>query len=172
MGVCMTVRVLQLAVFILLVSCQPTPQNSREVLFTPIVLPVTPTVSPPTLSPKSVALGKTVYATHCAACHGANLEGEEDWKVQNEDGSFRSPPHDASGHTWHHGDPTLWASILQGGARFEGENIGGTSPMPAFAETLTDEEITAVINYIKSTWPADIRILQWEATLREQQLEN
>jgi len=29
---------------------------------------------------------------------------------------------------------------------------------------LTDEEITAVLDYIKSTWPEDIRLYQWERT--------
>ena len=31
------------------------------------------------------------------------------------------------------------------------------SDMPAFVDTLTDAEIIAVLTYIKSTWPADIR---------------
>lgn len=40
--------------------------------------------------------------------------------------------------------------------------------MPAFAETLNDEEITAVLTCIKSTWSEDIQDIQWEATLREE----
>lgn len=122
----------------------------------------------PTLSPDEIVLGKAVYAANCESCHGANLEGETDWKVQNDDGSFRSPPHNEEGHTWHHGDPTLLESIYSGGARLNDMNIGGTSNMPVFGEVLTDEEITAVLAYIKSTWPNDIRQLQWEVTLREQ----
>jgi mono/diheme cytochrome c family protein len=86
--------------------------------------------------------------------------------MQNEDGSFRPPPHDASGHTWHHGDKTLEEAVKLGGARLPA-NIGGASNMPAFADVLTDEEITAVLTYIKSTWPEEVRALQWEATLRE-----
>lgn len=121
----------------------------------------------PTLAPEAIALGASVYADHCASCHGVELEGESDWKVQNEDGSFRAPPHDASGHTWHHGDEMLLEAIRLGGARFEGLNIGGTSDMPAFAETLPGNEMAAVLAYIKSTWPEDIRNLQWEATVRE-----
>ena len=31
-----------------------------------------------------------------------------------------------------------------------------------------DDEITAVLTYIKSTWPEDIQQTQWEATLREE----
>ena len=61
----------------------------------------------------------------------------------------------------------LLEAIRLGGARFEGLNIGGTSDMPAFAETLPGNEMAAVLAYIKSTWPEDIRNLQWEATVRE-----
>ena len=109
-----------------------------------------------------IILGQVVYAANCAACHGVNLEGEADWKIQNDDDSFRSPPHDETGHTWHHPDEVLLEAIRLGGARFEGLNIGGTSPMPAFGESLTEAEITAVLTYIKSTWPDDIRERQWE----------
>ena len=121
----------------------------------------------PVLSQNAIAQGETVYAVNCSGCHGANLEGEVNWKERNEDGSFRSPPHDETGHTWHHGDLTLIDSIVLGGARLNDMNIG-TSNMPVFGELLTDEEITAVLIYIKSTWPEDVRQLQWEATLREQ----
>ncbi len=121
----------------------------------------------PSFNPDEIALGKKVYAENCAECHGENLEGEADWKMQNEDKSFRSPPHDADGHTWHHGDRVLIESIRAGGARLP-DNIGGFSNMPAFEDTLTEDEITAVLNYIKSTWPDDLRAVQWEQTIQEQ----
>ena len=120
----------------------------------------------PELPAREIALGKMVYANNCASCHGENLEGEAGWKQQNEDGSFRFPPHSADGHTWHHADTVLIAAIMEGGARFEGLNIGGSSAMPAFAAILTDEEIRAVLTYIKSTWPDDIRALQWQQTMQ------
>ena len=123
----------------------------------------------PNLDPNEIALGETVYAANCANCHGANLEGEADWKIQNEDKTFRSPPHDATGHTWHHPDDQLIEAIALGGARFEGLNIGGTSAMPAFGEILTDEEITAVLTYIKSHWPDDIRVIQWQMSVQTEQ---
>ena len=113
---------------------------------------------------ENVALGKVIYTNNCASCHGANLEGEANWKQQNEDGSFRSPPHTADGHTWHHADNVLIEAIEKGGARFEGMNIGGSSNMPAFAETLTDEHISAVLEYIKSTWPEDVQEIQRQQT--------
>jgi mono/diheme cytochrome c family protein len=131
--------------------------------------PVTTAVSAdplPTLSPRMVSLGEMVYVDNCASCHGVNLEGEPEWKVQNEDKSFRAPPHDESGHTWHHDDTMLMDSIRSGGARFEGMAVGGTSNMPAFEEILTGEEMVAVLAFIKSSWPEDIRSLQWQQTQR------
>ncbi len=122
--------------------------------------------APPALAPEEIALGEMVYANNCASCHGENLEGETEWKKQNEDGSFRSPPHSADGHTWHHADSILIEAINEGGARYEELDIGVTSNMPAFAATLTDEEVTAVLNYIKSTWPGDVRALQWQQTVQ------
>ncbi len=122
--------------------------------------------SPPILDPQEIAAGRELYATHCAECHGDNLEGEVDWKEQNEDGSFRAPPHDASGHTWHHGDKNLIEAIILGGARLP-EGVGGTSNMPAFGDILTANEIAAVLTFIKSTWPDDIRAIQWQQSVRE-----
>ena len=120
----------------------------------------------PALDAAEIALGQGLYAVHCASCHGPELEGEANWKTQNEDGSFRAPPHDAEGHTWHHGDKVLLESIRLGGSRLP-DNIGGTSNMPAFAELLTDRQMAAILAYIKSTWPEDIRLIQWEQTARQ-----
>ena len=47
-----------------------------------------------------VALGKRIYAEHCASCHGANLEGQPNWRIRKPDGRMPAPPHDSSGHTW------------------------------------------------------------------------
>jgi mono/diheme cytochrome c family protein len=124
------------------------------------------TVPPlPTLDPAEIALGQTVYETHCAACHGVNLEGQPEWKTLNEDGSWRAPPHDATGHTGHHSDAALLEAIRLGGARLPA-NVG-LSAMPAYAGVLTEAEMTAVLTYIKSTWPEDIRTDQWQATVRD-----
>ncbi|NCF69372.1 MAG: c-type cytochrome [Chloroflexi bacterium] len=151
-----------MAMLLLLVSCAGTPKTTalkprQQAQKIP---------PPPAFVPEEVALGERVYAENCASCHGVDLEGEAQWKIQNEDDSFRSPPHSAEGHTWHHADSFLIESIEKGGARFEGLNIGGTSAMPAFSGILTDKEIGAVLVYIKSTWPEDIRALQWQQTLK------
>ena len=58
-------------------------------------------------------------------------------------------PHDETGHTWHHPDSYLFLMTKYGI-----ENIIETYPnnMPAYGDKLTDEEILAVLSYIKSTW--------------------
>lgn len=110
-------------------------------------------------NPTQVALGKTVYAQHCASCHGANLEGQPNWRDPKPDGRFPAPPHDASGHTWHHPQDMLFGITKQGIQAFAPEY---KSDMPAFDGTLTDEEIWAVLAFIASSWPEDTQA-RWMA---------
>lgn len=110
---------------------------------------------------RAVALGKQVYARECASCHGVNLEGQPDWRVRLANGRMPAPPHDVSGHTWHHSDRVLFDITKRGPAAYP---AGYVTDMPAYAERLSDREIAAVIAYIKSTWPADILSRQQRAT--------
>ena len=104
---------------------------------------------------KVVALGQDIYANQCAACHGARLEGHPDWRIRGADGLLPAPPHDATGHTWHHDDATLFTLTKFGLAGLmENAPLSG---MPAYEGMLSDEEIIAVLSFIKSTWPDDIR---------------
>lgn len=114
--------------------------------------------SKPLLNPgdaETVALGEAVYAEQCASCHGVNLQGQANWQERLANGRLPAPPHDATGHTWHHPDVQLFALTKQGPAALVGG--GYESDMPAFEELLSDEEIAAVLSYIKSTWPPAIR---------------
>jgi mono/diheme cytochrome c family protein len=106
--------------------------------------------------PATVILGEQVYADACASCHGTDLAGQADWKTRGPDGRLPAPPHDASGHTWHHDGDTLFRITKYGVAALIGDP-DYQSDMPAYDGTLTDEEIIAVLSYIKSTWPEDIR---------------
>lgn len=101
-----------------------------------------------------VAEGRALYADHCAACHGADLEGQPDWRLPDAQGLLPAPPHDETGHTWHHPDPLLFAITKYGTEAV----VGGTyrSNMQGFGEVLGDDEIIAVLAYIKSTWPPRI----------------
>lgn len=111
-----------------------------------------------------VALGKTVYGNNCAACHGVALEGQEDWRSPNADGRFPAPPHDESGHTWHHDDLTLFELTKFGPSALAGAEY--QSDMPAYKDTLTDRQIWAVLAYIKSRWPTSIRERQQQVNER------
>ncbi|TRD23190.1 c-type cytochrome [Palleronia caenipelagi] len=106
--------------------------------------------------------GASIYAEACASCHGADLSGEPDWQQRGADGRLPAPPHDETGHTWHHPDPILMAIIVHGTAAVVGG--GYESNMPGFGEKYSDEELWDVLSWIKSQWPEDIRARQAEIT--------
>ena len=109
-------------------------------------------------NPKQVTNGAAVYAEHCASCHGAKLEGQPNWRQRNADGTLPAPPHDASGHTWHHADSQLFAYTKKGGQARAPK--GFVSNMPAFEGVLSDSDIWDVLAYIKSRWPEKVRDVQ------------
>jgi hypothetical protein len=80
---------------------------------------------------------QALYEMHCAECHG--IEGEGQQPDPNAPGM--APPHNESGHTWHHPDQQNFATVWL-----------GTANMPAFHDTLTAEEILFVLGYIKHWW--------------------
>jgi mono/diheme cytochrome c family protein len=108
-----------------------------------------------------IAHGESVYRAHCASCHGARLEGQPHWRERDAAGRFPEPPHDATGHTWHHPDDLLFRLTKYGVAK--ASNLKDyDSAMPAFEGVLTDAEIIAVLSWIKSQWPPEIRKHQEE----------
>lgn len=116
-----------------------------------------------------VARGKEVYAAQCAACHGANLEGQPNWRERLPNGRLPAPPHDETGHTWHHPDAVLFDIVKHGLVPGRTAPDGYQSDMPAYANALSDRDIVAVLAYIKSTWPREAREMQ-ETVTREQAL--
>ena len=116
---------------------------------------------------RQVALGAIVYRDYCASCHGADLEGQPDWQSRKADGRMPAPPHDASGHTWHHADDMLFEITKHGIERFA--SPGYQSDMPAFDGTLRDEEIWAVLAFIKSHWGERERAFQERVTRAAQE---
>ena len=123
------------------------------------------TASDAVVSAEVIAQGRQVYADQCAACHGADLEGQPDWRSPLPSGRLPAPPHDASGHTWHHPDDMLFRIVKKGTAAIVGG--GYESDMPAFADVLGDPEIRAVLAYIKSRWPERERGYQQAVTRGE-----
>lgn len=105
--------------------------------------------------PFALMEGEAIYKAECASCHGAALEGQADWRTRRADGRLPAPPHDASGHTWHHPKAQL-AAIVKLGMVPPNAPEGYVSDMPAFGGKLSDPQIQNVLSYIESKWPADI----------------
>ncbi len=103
---------------------------------------------------ENVARGAEIYQDYCASCHGVDLEGEANWRQRGPDGLLPAPPHDASGHTWHHPDQQLFDITKLGTAQIVGQ--GYQSNMIGFGDVLSDQQIYDVLGYIKSTWPKHI----------------
>lgn len=99
--------------------------------------------------------GAELYMDHCAACHGANLKGQPDWQTPDKNGIYPAPPHDETGHTWHHSNADLFDYTKLGGQKIVARLGLKTfnSGMPGFGETLSDEDIWTILAYIRSTWP-------------------
>ena len=106
-------------------------------------------------------VGEVLYQASCAACHGTNLEGQPNWRTADEDGLLPAPPHDETGHTWHHGDDMLFTYTKIGGqAYLDQQGVKFNSGMPGFADQLSDQQIWDILAYIQSTWPERQRQVQ------------
>lgn len=117
-----------------------------------------------------VALGEQIYHQHCASCHGKNLEGQENWRKRGPDGKLPAPPHDDSGHTWHHPDKVLFEIVQKGLVPpYAPENY--QTNMQSWGDKLTDEEIWAVLAFIKSRWSAESLRVQREIDEKAKQQE-
>lgn len=84
-------------------------------------------------------------------------------------GRLPAPPHDASGHTWHHSDDALFGITKHGLKPYAGDDY--ESDMPAFEGKLTDAEIAVIWTYIKSTWSKREREYQAQITRQSLQQE-
>ena len=105
-------------------------------------------------NPSLVAVGKAVYAQHCASCHGVNLEGQPNWRHQLPNGRWPAPPHDATGHTWHHPDEALFQVTKYGMRALIPDR---ETDMPGFEGVLSDADIWAALSFIESAWSPEIR---------------
>ncbi len=149
---------LLLGVGVTLVLFWRAPTTGRQVIVNGTAAPPVPT-----LNPGRVDQGAAVYARNCASCHGAILEGQKNWKELLPDGSLPAPPHDDSGHTWHHSDGVLQDITTRGGQLVYG-SADSPSTMPAFGGTLTEADTAAILEFFKSRWGTEQREYQWWMT--------
>jgi len=102
-----------------------------------------------------VSLGQKIYLQNCASCHGVKLEGQKNWQTRDDEGYLLAPPHDETGHTWHHTDEYLFLMTKYGIEKIIGKKYPNN--MPAYEDILSDKEIIAVLSFIKSSWPKKIQ---------------
>lgn len=127
----------------------------KHILTALLALTALPAMAGHELQDRDLPAGAALYGEHCASCHGAKLEGQPDWRSPDENGVLPAPPHDRTGHTWHHSNAQLFEYTALGGAEI-GRRLkldGFQSGMPGFAQTLTEDQIWDVLAYIASTWP-------------------
>ncbi len=104
-----------------------------------------------------VEVGSTVYERDCMICHGEARTGEG--------GLANAPVHGPEGHTWHHPDGQLKELIL-------GVLDYPQKTMPSFVGKLTDSEVDAVLEYIKTGWEPPQLEYQAEVSRRELELSS
>ncbi|MGE3797452.1 MAG: CopD family protein [Thermomicrobiales bacterium] len=91
---------------------------------------------PPTTD-ESIVRGQETYEALCLSCHGATGQGDGPSAT-----GLQPPPADFTDLTLHIHDDAGWYTAIVNG-------VPGTE-MPAFGDTLSDEEIWAVVDYIQS----------------------
>jgi mono/diheme cytochrome c family protein len=96
-----------------------------------------------------VSRGGRLFQQNCAECHGANGQGDPNWRQRDADGLFPAPPLNGTGHAWHHPQKMLHYVIKNG-------SPGGQGRMPAWGEKLSDQEITDIIAWFQSKWPQPV----------------
>lgn len=126
------------------------------------LLVTTPVFADHELEGRDIAAGEVLYQENCAACHGVNLEGQPDWQIPNADGTLPAPPHDVTGHTWHHDNLLLFDYVKMGGAgALAARGITDfNSGMPAFEAVISDEDIWDILAFIQSRWPERAQEIQ------------
>ena len=101
-----------------------------------------------------INLGKSLYVTHCASCHGNNLQGQPNWSTKKDkDCHNLSPPLNGTGHTWHHSQDQLF-NIIRYGFKIYNENYDGKMQGN---DKLNDDDIWSILAYMKSVWPESIQ---------------
>ncbi|HSU07050.1 MAG TPA: cytochrome c, partial [Acetobacteraceae bacterium] len=103
---------------------------------------VPPSSIPTTESSLLMRLGKTVYETQCASCHGAEGRGMPP----------QYPPLAGNQSIQMASAVNPIRMVLNGG--YPPGTAGNPMPygMPPFAQSLSDDEVAAVVTYIRSAW--------------------
>ncbi len=113
-----------------------------------LFIPATPMSfyrSPTGFSADSIAAGAALYPQHCASCHGSTGKGDGPLAAK-----LPVPPADLTApHLWGHTDGELFGWLHDGI-----ENPEGGLSMPGFGTTLDDDQIWALIDFIRARNPS------------------
>ncbi len=116
----------------------------RHLLFATCFLPLAAGAEEAKPDAAALARGKTIYVKTCVACHQPDGKGLP--------GVFPQ----LAGSDWLEADVTLLSKLvlrgLQGPITINGAPFVGPMPMAPLADTLKDEEIADVLNYVRSTY--------------------
>lgn len=159
----MRIAPLILLLLLILLACSPT-NNSIPSAVTAVPPEAIPTIDPDN---ELMATAQFNYNRNCSHCHGYGGEGQFPDTIERTQnlGYHLVPAHDASGHSWQHPDQLLFETIKYGVQAPTNFFV-----MSSFSEQLSDEEIFAVIDYIKIWWTDEQR--DWQAGVSEQFTEN
>lgn len=105
--------------------------------------------TPPRANFAKVARGGKLYQTNCASCHGAQAQGEPNWRQPRADGLNSAPPLNGSGHAWHHPKKMLLRTIKYG-------TPGGKGRMQPWKDKLNDQQIGDITAWFISKWPKEV----------------
>jgi putative copper export protein/mono/diheme cytochrome c family protein len=109
-----------------------------------LFVPANPTdyyQSPTGFSAESIVQGAALFPASCASCHGG--EGHGDGPAA---GELSVPPADLTAtHLWMHSDGVMFWWLSHGM-----EDPDGGMAMPGFADTLSDDQRWALIDYIRA----------------------
>jgi len=96
-----------------------------------------------------VQRGGKIFQQNCAKCHGAEAEGDPNWRHRDASGMFPPPPLNGSAHTWHHPMVVLKEVITHG-------SPNGMGRMPAWGGKLSEQDIEDVIVWFQAKWPDEV----------------
>jgi mono/diheme cytochrome c family protein len=104
--------------------------------------------SPVPSTPESIASGKRIFESNCAACHGPQAQGaiKAGLTISIIDEQRGRQPPDLTDDQWDHGsrDEDIFAAIKRGLP---------PAMMPSFGATVSDTDIWSVVSYLRSLGP-------------------
>lgn len=99
-------------------------------------------VDPPAPGQSTMTVGAKIYADECSGCHVANGKGSA--------GLF--PPLAGSALVQQTDPTSLMHVVLRGARSVATDGAPTASAMPQFAWLLKDDEVAAVLTYIRNSW--------------------